>query len=161
MKKLLMAVALLGLVSMPALAHRLDEYLQATILSIEPGSVQATMRLVPGVAVAPAVVAGIDRNRDGVLSSEEQRRYAESVLTDLQFKEDGRQLQVHLISATFPSIDLMKLGTGEIELAFSADLSAARAAIRVQVNGQNVRALIVTHVEAIGMPRPSLQGLHK
>src|SRR6202012_4804239 len=110
MKRGLMAVALLGLVSIPALAHRLDEYLQATIFSIEPGSVQATMRLVPGVAVAPAVIAGIDRNHDGVLSSEEQHRYAEVVLTDLQLEEDGSRLPLRLISATFPSIDLMKQG---------------------------------------------------
>jgi hypothetical protein len=117
-----MAVALLGLVSTPALAHRLDEYLQATILSIEPGSVQARMRLIPGVAVAPAVIAGVDSNRDGVLSNEEQRLYAQRILADLQLKEDGRRVPLRLISATFPSVDLMKLGTGEIELAFSGDL---------------------------------------
>lgn len=121
-----MVVALLGLVSIPALAHRLDEYLQATIFSIEPGSAQATMRLVPGVAVAPAVIAGIDRNHDGVLSSEEQHRYAEAVLTDLQLEEDGSRLPLQLISATFPSIDLMKQGTGEIELRFAAGLAVAR-----------------------------------
>jgi len=43
-KRRLIAVALLGMVSLPAWAHRLDEYLQATIFSIEPGSVKATMR---------------------------------------------------------------------------------------------------------------------
>jgi hypothetical protein len=120
-----MVVALLGLVSMPARAHRLDEYLQATLFSIEPGSVQATMRLVPGVAVAPAVIAGIDSNHDGVLSSEEQHRYAEAVLADLQLEEDGSKLPLQLISATFPSVALMKQGTGEIELRFSAGFTAA------------------------------------
>ena len=87
---MLIAVALLGLASTPALAHRLDEYLQATLLSIEPGGVQATMHMVPGVAVAPAVIADIDSNHDGMLSSEEQRRYAQNVLADLQLKEDGQ-----------------------------------------------------------------------
>jgi HupE / UreJ protein len=125
MKRWLMAVALLGLVSMPARAHRLDEYLQATIFSIEPESVQATIRLVPGVAVAPAVIAGIDRNHDGVLSSEEQHQYAEAVLADLQLEEDGSRLPLQLISTTFPSVELMKQGTGEIELRFSARLAAA------------------------------------
>ena len=126
MKRRLIAVALLGLMSMPVWAHRLDEYLQATIFSIEPGRVQATMRLVPGVAVAPAVIATIDSNHDGVLSSEERHRYAEHVLADLQLEEDGRTLPLHLISATFPSIDLMKQGTGEIELTFSAELATVR-----------------------------------
>ena len=67
-------MALLVLGCGPAWAHRLDEYLQATILSIEPGSVQATVRLVPGVAVASPVIASIDRDHNGVLSREEQRR---------------------------------------------------------------------------------------
>jgi hypothetical protein len=126
MKRLLMTLAFCGLVAMPALAHRLDEYLQATIFSIEPGNIQATMRLVPGVAVAPGVIASIDSDHDGVLSWDEQHHYAERVMADLELKEDGRRLPLHLASATFPSVDQMKVGTGEIELVFSADLPAVR-----------------------------------
>ena len=119
-----MTFTLFGLLATPALAHRLDEYLQATILSIEPGSIHATMRLVPGVAVAPGVIASIDSDRDGVLSPNEQHRYAERVMADLKLKEDGRNLPLHLVSVTFPSVEQMKTGTGEIELSFSADLPA-------------------------------------
>lgn len=126
MKRRLIALALLGLVSLPAWAHRLDEYLQATILSIESGRVKATMRLVPGVAVSPAVIVMIDSNHDGVLSDEEWHSYAQHVQADLQLEEDGRMLSLHLLSATFPSIDLMKQGTGEIELTFSSKLSNSR-----------------------------------
>jgi HupE / UreJ protein len=121
-----MAVAILGMACIPASAHRIDEYLQATIFSIEARSVQATIRLVPGIAVAPAVIATIDSNRDGVLSSEEQHRYAEAVLADLQLEEDGRRLPLHLISATFPTVNLMMQGTGEIKLTYSAELVATR-----------------------------------
>ena len=124
MKRLLAIFALLGLLATPALAHRLDEYLQATILSIEPEKVQATMRLVPGVAVAPGVIASIDSNHDGVLSPDEQRRYAYKVLADLQLREDGRTLPLRLTSVSFPAIDQMKAGSGEIELVFSAALPA-------------------------------------
>lgn len=113
------------LVSIPAWAHRLDEYLQATLFSIEPNGVQATMRLVPGVAVAPVVLAAIDTNHDGVISNQEQRRYAESVLGDLQLEEDGRALTLHLVSAAYPAIDLLRQGTGEIALSYSAAFSAA------------------------------------
>jgi HupE / UreJ protein len=126
MKRVLTTLALLGLLATPAFAHRLDEYLQATILSIEPGSVQATMRLVPGVAVAPSVIAGIDSNHDGAISMDEQRRYAERVLQDVQLQEDGRALPLRLISVTFPSIDQMKSGTGEIEIAFASALPILR-----------------------------------
>ena len=126
MKKPFMALALLSLAAIPALAHRLDEYLQATILAIEPGSVHATMRLVPGVAVAPRVIASIDSDHDGMLSPDEQHRYAERVMADFELKEDGRELPLHLASVTIPSVEQMKSGTGEIELAFSADLPAVR-----------------------------------
>jgi HupE / UreJ protein len=126
MKRLILTLTLIGLAATPALAHRLDEYLQATIFSIEPGIIHATMRLVPGVAVTPGVIASIDSNHDGVLSPDEQHRYAERVLGDLQLNEDGHILPLHLASVTFPSVDQMKMGTGEIELAFSADLAAVR-----------------------------------
>ncbi len=120
-KGLLFVVAL-SMFTRPALAHRLDEYLQATILSIEPATVQATMRLVPGVAVAPDVIASIDSNGDGVLSAGERRRYAEAVMADLQLKEDAEVVPLHLTSERFPSLERMKLGTGEIEIGFAADL---------------------------------------
>ncbi|WP_433970959.1 HupE/UreJ family protein [Tunturiibacter lichenicola] len=126
MNRRLISLALLGMVSLPARAHRIDEYLQATIFSIESGSLKTTMRLVPGVAVARDVIATIDSNHDGVLSNEEQHRYAQRVLTDLQVEEDDRRLPLYLLSATFPSVDLMKQGTGEIELTFSSELSVSR-----------------------------------
>jgi hypothetical protein len=142
---------------MPAFAHRLDEYLQATILSIEPGSIQATMRLVPGVAVASAVIAGIDSNHDGLLSSEEQRRYAERVLADLQLKEDGRRLQLHLILATFPPLDLMKLGTGEIEIAFSANLPAISGQHQLTFENRHEGGISVYLVNSLVPHEKSLQ----
>src|ERR1700740_1278426 len=112
MKRLLMALTLFGLVAMPALAHRLDEYLQATIFSIEPGNIYATMRLVPGVAGAPGVIARSDSDRRGAFSPDEQHRYAERVMADLELKEDGRNLPLHLASVTFPSVEQIKMGIG-------------------------------------------------
>lgn len=105
-----------------AFAHRLDEYLQATILSIEKDRVQASMRLTPGVAVASFVVAGIDTNRDGVISDSEQQAYAERVLRDVSLSIDGQVLRPRLISEKFPDVQAMKEGTGEIQIEFSADL---------------------------------------
>jgi hypothetical protein len=75
------------------------------------------MRLVPGVSVAPGVIASIDSDHDGVISPDEQHRYAERVLADLQLKEDGQNLLLQLTSVTFPTVDQMKMGTGEIEVA--------------------------------------------
>ncbi|HXI29434.1 MAG TPA: hypothetical protein VNG89_13440, partial [Vicinamibacterales bacterium] len=46
-------------------AHRRDEYLQAARLAIDPGRVQIELDLTPGIALAEAILADIDRNRDG------------------------------------------------------------------------------------------------
>ena len=56
-----------------AWAHRIDEYLQATILSLEANRVNASMRLIPGVQAAPSVIAMIDANYNGVFSENEER----------------------------------------------------------------------------------------
>jgi hypothetical protein len=123
MKKLLaINAALLLLLPAPAFAHRLDEYLLATMLSVESGRVEGSMRLVPGVAVSSAVIASIDTNGDGALSDVEQQAYAQRVLRDLSLIVDGQRLALRLVSATFPSIDAMKQGIGEIQLDFTVDL---------------------------------------
>ena len=152
-----MALTLFGLVAMPALAHRLDEYLQATIFSIEPGNIHVTMRLVPGVAVAPGVIASIDSDHDGVLSWDEQHRYAEHVMADLELKEDGRDLPLHLTSVTFPSVDQMNMGTGEIELAFSADLPVVRGEHQLTFENHHQSGISVYLVNSL-VPRN--QNLH-
>ncbi len=149
MRNALIAAVLLGLLIPSAFAHRLDEYLQATILSIEPGSLHATLRLVPGVAVAPVVIAAIDTSGDGFISLDEQHRYAASVLADLHLEEDGHPLPIHLLSATFPSIGQMKTGTGEIELAFSADLSATPGDHRLAFENRHQTAISVYLVNSL------------
>ncbi len=60
-----------------ALAHRIDEYLQATVFTLQADRVQASMRLIPGILVAPSVIAEIDTNRDGVFSKTEEQAYAQ------------------------------------------------------------------------------------
>lgn len=105
-----------------AFAHRLDEYLQATIISVDKDHVQASMRMIPGVSVASFVIASIDTDGDGVISPAEQRAYAERVLGDLSLTADGKSVKPRLVSADFPQIELMREGLGEIHIEFTADL---------------------------------------
>jgi hypothetical protein len=123
MKKLLLAVfpTILLLVA-PASAHRLDEYLEATILSIQSDRVEGSLRLVPGVAVSSAVIASIDANGNGTLPEPEQQRYALRVLADLSLSIDRQPLKPRLVSADFPSVEEMREGIGEIHISFIADL---------------------------------------
>src|SRR4051794_9415133 len=110
------AVAALLWIGPQATAHRLDEYLQATLISVEKDRVQLHIRLTPGVAVFPVVLATIDTDRDGVISEAEGRDYAVQVLQDLSLRADGDSLRLRLVSLTFPSIEEMKEGLGEIQL---------------------------------------------
>jgi hypothetical protein len=103
-------------------AHRRDEYLQAARLAIDPGSVQLELDLTPGIAVAEAIVANIDRNRDGALSLEEQRDYAGSVVRALTLEIDGTPVRVQLAATSFPDIAAMKQGEGIIRLQSTATL---------------------------------------
>ena len=105
-----------------AFAHRLDEYLEATTISVERDRVHAQIRLTPGVAVFPAALRSIDTDADRVISQPERRAYAAEVLRDLSFMIDGSPLRPRLISMTFPKVEEMKEGRGEIQLEFYADL---------------------------------------
>ena len=105
-----------------ASAHRIDEYLQATILSLEENRVTASMRLIPGTLVAPYVIAGIDTNGDGVLSEDEEHAYAQRVLNDLSITIDGKSVQPKLVSWSFPQPAQMRDGLGEIRIEYTADL---------------------------------------
>src|SRR5580658_7920120 len=120
--RLVLSSATILLLGVSASAHRLDEYLQATIISVEKDRVQAEMRLVPGIAISSFVLNGIDTNRDGVISPEEQQSYAERVLRDLSLSMDGYILKPQLTSAQFPGVEEMREGLGEIHIGFSADL---------------------------------------
>ena len=120
--KLIALAAIILSTAGPVSAHRLDQYLQATLISVEKDHVQLSMRLVPGVAVAATVLADIDTNRDGVISETEGRAYAERVLRDLSLSVDGNRLSPRLVSVEFPKKEEMRAGLGDIQIEFSADL---------------------------------------
>ena len=115
-------LALLIALMAPAFAHRLDEYLQATIISVEPAHVRLSMRLIPGVAVANTVLPEIDPNGGGAISEVEGRAYVERVVRELLLSVDGHRLSPRIASAAFPSIEEMREGTGEIHIELTAEL---------------------------------------
>ena len=77
MKTRLTAILLLAATS--AFGHRLDEYLQGALISVEKNRFEAEITLTPGVAVFSLVLAAIDSDGDGVISKTERRAYAEEV----------------------------------------------------------------------------------
>ncbi len=124
--RLWIAAALILTLGLPGVAHRLNEYLQSTLISVEKNRVTLSMRLIPGLAVSSSVIAHIDRNRDGVITEDERQAYARTVLHDLSLSVDGQLLNPRLTSVSFPTNNEMKEGLGEIQLEFTADLPPGR-----------------------------------
>jgi hypothetical protein len=106
----------------PLEAHRLDEYLQATRLSIGSGRVDVELDLTPGAAIAERVARDIDVDGDGRFSAAEADVYARSVLATLTLAADGRALAMTLEGQTLPERAAMFEGVGTIRLRAAATL---------------------------------------
>ena len=113
---------LLALLAVPSavFAHRDDQYLQATLVTIEPSSVRLQINLTPVVAVAERVIALIDRDGDGAISTNEAAAYAESLKRDLLLRVDGRKLELKLTASEFVAPEELRTGSGIIQIEFSA-----------------------------------------
>jgi hypothetical protein len=147
---------LLALVT-PAAAHRVDEYLQAVLLSVEKDEIKADLYLTPGVTVLPAILAAIDADGDGLLSEAEQRVYAARVLTDLVITLDGQRLTPVLTAATFPRLDDLKEGLGDIHLEFKAALPRGKPARQLRLENTHQAAIAVYQVNCLVSRGPEIQ----
>jgi hypothetical protein len=103
-------------------AHRRDEYLQAARLAIDPGAVKLELDLTPGIALAEAIIADIDRNRDLSLSEDEQRAYAILAISALTIEVDGTPVRAQLGVTSFPDREALRRGEGTIRLQATAAL---------------------------------------
>ena len=119
--------ALLLSVTSVALAHRVDEYLQATTIAVEQDRVVVHMRLAPGIEVFPTVLALIDTDRDGAVAEGELRAYAERLAGDLSLSVDSVRLTLRLVASKMEALEALRDGRGTIELAF--DASVPRVAV--------------------------------
>jgi len=152
-----LAIAILVLVGMPAFAHRLDEYLQATIISVEKDRVQAQMTLTPGVAVVPMLIPSIDTDANGVISGTEQQAYAERVLQDLSLAIDGQHLKLQLLSVQFPALQEMQEGRGQIQLEFKADLPLGGRKRRITLENRHQSGIAAYLVNVIVPRDPNIR----
>jgi hypothetical protein len=120
---------LLGLLALPlnVFAHRLDEYLQATLVTIEPEALRLQINLTPGVAVAEQVLALIDADRDGTVSTNEARAYCDKLKRHLIVKLDDRKVALKLAGSSFPPVTEIRAGSGIIQMEFVAKIGALSA----------------------------------
>jgi len=114
------AAALVAAAVTPLSAHRLDDYLQAARIGIDPDRVQIELDLTPGVDVARTVLTEIDRNRNRAVDADEAQAFAARIARDLRLELDGRPLVLHEISRSFPAVDDVLKGEGTIQLLWTA-----------------------------------------
>ena len=111
----------------PVWAHRTDDYLQAARLGLEPDRVLITLDLTPGIAVAESFMAALDRDGDGALSTDEERRYAGEVASALAVEIDDRPVHPRVVAWSFPEPSATRRGEGTIRLKLAATLPGVAA----------------------------------
>jgi hypothetical protein len=119
-----LAIVVLGLtVALPATltAHRLDEYLQASRLSLLTDGVGVEVDLTPGSSVAAEVSAQIDTDGDRQLTAVEVERYARGVLADLVLEANEDAVSLRLTGVQAPPVDEMMAGLGTIRITAIGD----------------------------------------
>ena len=91
------------------------------------------MRLIPGVMVAPSLIATIDTDHDGVFSESEKRAYANRVLRDLSISIDGKAAKLQLDSWVIPDASRLRDGLGEIHIEYHVDLAPGTTSNRTLI----------------------------
>lgn len=108
-----------GMALSSANAHVLDEYLQATLVAIEPGDIRLHINLTPGVEIADKVLPLVDRDRDGQVSTDEASAYAGLLKRDVVARLDGRTVVLNLTASKIPELAELRTGQGIMQLEFS------------------------------------------
>lgn len=128
LRRALVPVAVVGVClarPLPAGAHRLDEYLQATRLAIDVDRIRLEIDLTPGISMAPRALAWMDTNGDEQISPAEGEAYARQVLGAVALSVDGRAAPITLVDRRFPELRDLRLGVGTIRLRAAAAVTPA------------------------------------
>ena len=135
---------LLFLLATDAFAHRLDEYLQATRVTVATKRVDFSIDLTPGVSIADQLLVVIDLDRDGRVSKEEGSAYAQRVLADIQVGLDDKALAPRLLETFFPKLAEIRSGHGVIRIKATVSVGPLAA-------GPHALGLTNAHLPAISV----------
>lgn len=125
MKRVALAAIVFAL-AMPAgsTAHQVDEYLQATRVSLARNRILLEIDLTPGATIASDVIARLDRDSDNTISPIEAAAYGQLVVRDLILKVDERPVAMTLAHVEIASLDALRRGIGAIQLRTVGDLES-------------------------------------
>lgn len=149
---------LLLLLATEASAHRLDEYLQATRVSVTTKRIDISFDLTPGVAVADEVLSVIDKDRDGRFSKAERATYIQVVLKDIRVGLDEKVIALRVVESSFPNRLGIKGGVGVIRIKATAPvgpLAAGRHSLHL--TNAHLPLISVYLVNALAPKDPAIQ----
>jgi hypothetical protein len=144
----LLAMSLVG----GATAHRLDEYLQATLIGVTRDGIDLEIQLTPGVAMLPVLMAVIDQDRDGRISSGEERTYVDRVAREVELRVDGVPAPLSLIESNFPTLEAMREGLGTIGIR----LRTARSGHELRFQNRHLPQVSAYLVNCLAAPSDGL-----
>lgn len=150
-----------GLAGTTVHAHRLDEWLQATIVRLEPQRLTLEIRIAPGAALATPSIAEIDADGNGRFSAAEQAVFAERIHHELSVSIDGQPWPARVVQATFPDPSQIREGTGDVTLQIDGAVSAGLGTHRLRIENTARRPDAVYLVNALQPASPSLQSLQQ
>ena len=145
---LLLGLSLIG----GAAAHRLDEYLQATLIGVTRDGTDVEMQLTPGVTMLPILMAVIDQDRDGRISPAEERAYVDRVAREVELRVDGVPAPLSLIESKFPTIEAMREGLGAIRVK----LRTARTGHELRFENRHLPQVSVYLANCLAAPSDGL-----
>ena len=144
----LLALSLVG----GAAAHRLDEYLQAALIGVTRDGIDVEIRLTPGVAMLPVLMAVIDQDHDGRISPEEEHAYVGRVAREVELRVDGVPAPLSLTESSFPTVEAMREGLGTIAIK----LRTARSGHRVRFENRHLPQVSAYLVNCLAAPSDGL-----
>ncbi len=120
-----------------ASAHRLDEYLQATRVSFARDRLTLEVDLTPGAAIASAVAATLDLDRDHTISPSEAEAYGRTVVADLVVEIDGHPVGIALTRIEIPTLDEMRDGLGTMRLSAAGSVESPAGWHRLDIRNNH------------------------
>jgi hypothetical protein len=135
-----------------AFPHRLDEYLQATLIGVTRDGIDVEIQLTPGVAMLPVLMSVIDQDRDGRISAEEERSYVDRVLREVELRVDRVPAPLSLIESHFPILEAMREGGGTIGIK----LHAARSGHELRFENRHLPRVSAYLVNCLAAPSDGL-----
>ena len=135
--------------AVPARAHRLDEYLQATRIGFERERLQVEINLTPGANIASQIASLIDTNADGVISQVEGAAYVRRVLDAVSLSIDGRRVALRIDGHEIPGPEAMAAGMGIIRIRGSVTIATGAGRHHVAYSNSHLPQTSVYLVNAL------------